>query len=121
MNGKATSLQTAILLILCVVLAGCRSSSPDSIVAPSEASSQFKAKRASCFRPQEALVLYPQLKIGMTKQQVQAILGKPDDHTALKSTADRWNYTVGYSQAFTLEFEGNRLMKKTQVGLDVKE
>jgi len=120
MNNKVTSLQIAVLLALCVALAGCKSSSPDSVVVPSDASPQFKAKRPSCFRPQEALVLYPQLKVGMTKQQVLAFLGKPDDHTALKSTADRWNYTVGYSQAFTLEFE-DRLVKKSQVGLDAKE
>ena len=121
MNSKALSVQITLLFVFCTVLAGCRSSSPDSIVAPSDASAQFKAKRASCFRPQEALVLYPQLEVGMSKQQVQALLGKPDDHTALKSTADRWNYTVGYSQAFTLEFAGSRLVKKSQVGLDVKE
>ena len=121
MNTKATSLQLALLLALCVVLGGCRSSSPEPSVVPSEASAEFKAKRASCLRPQEALLLYPQLKVGMTKQQVQGLLGWADDHTALKSTADRWNYTVGYSQAFTLEFEGDRLVKKSQVGLDAKE
>jgi outer membrane protein assembly factor BamE (lipoprotein component of BamABCDE complex) len=90
-------------------------------LSPSDISSQFKEKRAGCNRPREATVLYPMIKAGMTKEQIRVILGRPDDHTALKSTEDHWNYTVGWSQAFTLEFEGNRLVKKSQVGLDVEQ
>ncbi|NQT91699.1 MAG: outer membrane protein assembly factor BamE [Lentisphaerae bacterium] len=106
--------------VFCIAFAGCKSPNGSAGSPLSQASSQFQAKRAGCFRPQEASVLYPLIKVGMTKEGVQALLGKPDDHTALKSTEDRWNYTVGYSQAFTLEFEGTRLVKKSQVGLDME-
>lgn len=101
-----------VVLSLCVAIVASLS--------PSDIGSQFKKKRAGCNRPLEANVLYPMIKVGMTKEQIRVLLGKPDDHTALKSTEDQWNYTVGWSQAFTLEFEGTRLVKKSQVGLDVE-
>jgi len=71
------------------------------------ASEKFKAQQY--FRYEEAKKLVPQLKIGMTKQDIKSILGKPN----IKDNNDLlWRYTLGYSQFISVSFDSNDIVNK---------
>ena len=91
---------------------GCRPSAPVASPARTEvdvASAQFKSKRDLALRPREAQVLYPQIKIGMTRVQIRSLLGEPDKK---HSSANTWFYTVGYSQFLSVDFTNDVVEKK---------
>lgn len=72
-----------------------------------KASAEFKADQY--FRYEPAKKLAPHLKIGMTTQEVQALLGKPDK----KSNNDSlWEYTLTYSQFISVQFDSNGIVQK---------
>ena len=72
-----------------------------------KASAEFKANQY--FRYEPAKILVPQLKIGMTTKDVEALLGKPNkkhDNDLL------WHYTLGYSQFISVGFDANGIVQK---------
>jgi outer membrane protein assembly factor BamE (lipoprotein component of BamABCDE complex) len=72
-----------------------------------KASAEFKANQNFRYEPAKKLV--PQLKIGMTTQDVEALLGKPNkkhDNDLL------WHYTLGYSQFISVGFDPNGIVQK---------
>jgi hypothetical protein len=72
-----------------------------------KASAEFKASPG--FRHEPAKKLVPQLKIGMTTQDVEALLGTPNK----KSDNDLlWWYTLDYSQFISVGFDPNGIVQK---------
>ncbi|MHC4083674.1 MAG: outer membrane protein assembly factor BamE domain-containing protein [Planctomycetota bacterium] len=72
-----------------------------------KASAEFKENQY--FRYESAKKLVPQLKIGMTTKEVEALLGKPNK----KHDNDlRWDYTLGYSQFISVGFDSNGIVQK---------
>ncbi len=101
------------VLLLAIVVAGCRRSAPFASLDQSEidfASAEFKSKRDLALRPREAQLLYPEIRIGLTKDQIRSLLGEPDEKL---SSSDAWFYTVGYSQYFSVDFTNDLVQKKS--------
>jgi hypothetical protein len=67
-----------------------------------KASAEFKANPG--FRHHVANKLIPHLIIGMTTQEVESLLGKPDKIT---SDGSCWNYGLWYSQFISIRFDTN--------------
>ena len=80
------------------------------------ATARFKASPGN--RAEEAKMLAPLIKPGMTRSQVKDILGAPDAKGALKSTSDRWNYTLFYSQALSVTFKGDVVQNVSGTGIE---
>jgi len=79
-----------------------RGNRPDLEREIAKASAEFKADQN--FRSEPAKKLVPQLKIGMTTREVEALLGKPNK----KYDNDLfWNYVLGYSQFIDVRFDSN--------------
>jgi len=99
-------------VVIVVVIAGTiiflmidRTPSPEAQIA--KASVEFKANQYFRYEPAKKLV--PQLKIGMTTKDVEALLGKPNkkhDNDLL------WDYTLGYSQFISVGFDPNGIVQK---------
>ncbi len=98
-------------VVIVVVIAGTiiflmidRTPSPEAQIA--KASAEFKANP---IRYGPAKKLIPHIKIGMTTQEVEALLGKPNkkhDNDLL------WDYTLGYSQFISVGFDPNGIVQK---------
>ncbi|MHC4083675.1 MAG: hypothetical protein ACYSWZ_03030 [Planctomycetota bacterium] len=72
-----------------------------------KASAEFKANQN--FRSEPAKKLVPQLIIGMTTKDVEALLGKPNK----KYDNDlRWNYILDYSLFIDVQFDSNGKVQK---------
>ena len=99
-------------VVIVVVIAGTiiflmidRTPSPEAEIA--KASAEFKANPG--FRQHAASKLLPHLRIGMTTQEVESLLGKPNkkhDNDLL------WDYTLGYSQFISVGFDPNGIVQK---------
>ena len=94
-------------VVIVVVTAGTiiflmidRTPSPEAEIA--KASVEFKANPG--FRQHAASKLLPHLRIGMTTQEVESLLGKPDKIT---SDGSCWNYGLWYSQFISIRFDTN--------------
>ncbi len=72
-----------------------------------KASAEFKANQN--FRSEPAKKLVPQLKIGMTTQEVAALLGTPNKKY---ENGLLWHYTLGYSQFISVGFDPNGIVQK---------
>lgn len=77
-----------------------------------------KFKSTSGDRTTEARLLAPLITQGMTKDQVHNILGEPDKKGTLASSDNVWNYTVYYSQAITVLFDKDKVLKTETVGIE---
>lgn len=80
---------------------------PESEIA--KASAEFKAAKPGSDkfikgRHHVANKLIPHLKIGMTTQEVESLLGKPD---RILSDGSYWNYGLWYSQFISIRFDTN--------------
>ena len=99
-------------VVIVVVIAGTiiflmidRTPSPEAQIA--KASAEFKENQN--FRSEPAKKLVPQLKIGMTTTDVEALLGKPNK----KYRNDlRWNYILDYSLFINVQFDSNGKVQK---------
>lgn len=100
--------------VIVVVIAGTiiflmidRTPSPEAQIA--KASAEFKAAKPGSEkfikgRHHVANKLIPHLIIGMTTQEVESLLGKPDKIT---SDGSCWNYGLWYSQFISIRFDTN--------------
>ncbi|HUW18730.1 MAG TPA: outer membrane protein assembly factor BamE [Sedimentisphaerales bacterium] len=96
-----------ILGIIGLIALLIRDNKPESATEIAKASAEFKADQY--FRYEPAKKLAPRLKIGMTAQDVEALLGKPNK----KSNNDLlWYYTLGYSQFISVHFDSNGVVQK---------
>jgi len=93
--------------IIGAVILSTRAKRPDLSREIAKASAEFKADQNFRYEPSKKLVSH--LKIGMTKQDVEALLGKPNkkyDNDLL------WHYTLGYSQFISIGFDPNGIVQK---------
>jgi len=103
-----------VAVVIVVVIAGTiifliidRTPSPEAEIA--KASAEFKAAKPGSEkfikgRHHVANKLIPHLIIGMTTQEVESLLGKPDKIT---SDGSCWNYGLWYSQFISIRFDTN--------------
>jgi len=96
-----------ILIISGVGILLMRNSTPELDPEIAKASAEFKANQN--FRSEPAKKLIPHLKIGMTTQKVEALLGKPNKKYDKDSL---WHYTLGYSQFISVGFDPNGIAEK---------
>lgn len=69
-----------------------------------KASAEFKANRG--FRQHAASKLVPHLRIGMTTNEVESLLGKPDNEREYGDGV-RYEYGLFYSQFLDVQFDSN--------------
>jgi len=65
------------------------------------------------FRNEPAKILVPLLKIGMTKDDVESLLGKPDEISDLTSCT-KWYYGLFYSEYIDIQFDSDDKANKIQ-------
>jgi len=101
-----------LVVVIVVVITGIsiflmRDSRREPVADIAKASAEFKANQN--FRSEPAKKLVPQLKIGMTTQEVEALLGTPN-----KKYEDGllWHYTLGYSDFISVGFDPNGIVQK---------
>jgi len=95
-----------ILAIIGVIALLIRDNGADLETEIAKASAEFKADQY--FRYEAARKLAPRLKIGMTTQEVEGLLGKPNK----KSNNDLlWYYTLGYSQFISVQFDAKGIVQ----------
>ena len=107
-----------IILAGCIVLFACIVASGNTNRI-SRASSLFKERPG--FRKKEAQILLPLLTNGMTKIQVQQLLGEPTHKPVQESSSYLWDYTVFYSTILEIHFTNEAVEKAVAIGFDPEE
>lgn len=75
-----------------------------------EVSTSFKAHSDTCLRLKEGEILFKQLKSGMSRQEVNQLLGEPDTKHSKKKF---WFYNIWYSRFIGVEFDGDKVIQIT--------
>lgn len=110
--NKVTLIILVVVIIITISVLGIllmRNSEPELNPEITKASTEFKANPG--FRQHVAKKLIPHLKIGMTTQEVEALLGEPD-----RKSEDGlfWKYTLFYSQFIDIRFDDNLKVREIE-------
>jgi outer membrane protein assembly factor BamE (lipoprotein component of BamABCDE complex) len=84
---------------------------PDSGREIAKASAEFKADQN--FRSEPAKKLIEHLKIGMTLEEVESLLGNPNKKKESNGSLF-WFYILGYSQYLDIQFDSDGKVKKIE-------
>lgn len=84
------------------------------VISIAEAVEAFRA-HADGFRLEAARVVKPLVKNGMTKREVEELLGPPNSKT---HEGSNWHYDVFYSQAITVQFDHSDLVSSVRSTFD---
>jgi len=107
---KVTLISLAILITVVITGVGVFFMSGGSLESEADigkASAEFKANPG--FRQHVANKLIPHLEIGMTTQEVENLLGKPD---SISTDGIHWRYGLFYSQFIDISFDCNGKLVK---------
>lgn len=126
-NIKTKAVVITVMLCGCLLTSSCQEQadppqsnvlSVTNMTAVDFEKTKVKFKTSPGFRTTEARLLAPLITQGMTKDLVREILGEPDKKGAMTSSDTVWNYTVFYSQAITVLFDKDKVLKTETVGIE---